>query len=56
VVYNEEQEADKDGKRRGKIKMDLLELPPIDPYKLTSANGFAESNAWLLRSRCFSDV
>ena len=47
VVYFEEPESDKDGKRKGKIKMDLWELPPIDPSKGTSATCFAESNVWL---------
>ncbi|RJQ51654.1 MAG: hypothetical protein C4526_09415 [Nitrospiraceae bacterium] len=31
----------------GKIKMDLWELPPIDPQKLNPANDIAESNDWL---------
>ena len=30
-----------------RIKMDLWELFPIDPQKINSADGFAESNAWL---------
>ena len=47
VVYYEEPGADKDGKRTGKIKMDLWELPPIDPSKLSPAKGFAERNVWL---------
>jgi len=47
IVYYEDAEPDKDGKKRGKIKMDLWELPPINPLKLTSANGFAESSVWL---------
>jgi site-specific DNA recombinase len=47
VVYFEEPEADKDGKKTGKIKMDLWELPPIDPSKLSPAKGFAERNVWL---------
>ena len=47
VVYFEEPEVDKDGKKMGKIKMDLWELPPIDPSKLSPAKGFAERNVWL---------
>lgn len=47
VVYFEEPEADKDGKRTGKIKMDLWELPPIDPSQLSPAKSFAERNVWL---------
>jgi site-specific DNA recombinase len=47
VVYYEEPEADADGNREGEIKMDLWELPPIDPSKLTSAYDFAERNVWL---------
>ncbi|MBF0330137.1 MAG: recombinase zinc beta ribbon domain-containing protein [Nitrospirae bacterium] len=39
----------KHNKLSGKIKMDLWELPPIDPSKLNPAKGFAESNAWLPR-------
>ncbi|RJR23084.1 MAG: hypothetical protein C4581_00160 [Nitrospiraceae bacterium] len=37
----------RNGDRTGKIKMDLWELPPIDPHNLNSANGFAESIDWL---------
>ncbi len=33
--------------RTGKIKLDLWELPPIDPSNKNSANGFAESVNWL---------
>ena len=47
VVYFEEPEQAADGKKVGKIKMDLWELPPINPSVLNSAKGFAESNAWL---------
>ncbi len=47
VVYFEEAEATEDGKKVGKIKMDLWELPPIDPSILSSANDFAERNDWL---------
>ncbi len=47
VVYYEEAEADADGTKAGKIKMDLWELPPIDPSILGSADDFAERNAWL---------
>jgi site-specific DNA recombinase len=49
IVYFEEDGADKDGKKKGKIKMDLWELPPINPSKLDSASNFAESNVWLAR-------
>ena len=47
VVYYEEPEADKDGNKAGKIKMDLWELPPIGPSKTSSADDFAERNVWL---------
>jgi site-specific DNA recombinase len=47
VVYFEEPEQAADGKKVGKIKMDLWELPPINPSALNSAKGFAESNVWL---------
>ena len=40
VVYYEEPGVDKDGKRTGKIKMDLWELPPIDPSKLSLSKWF----------------
>ena len=46
IVYNEDSEPDNAGKKKGKIKMDLWELPPIDPEKLNPANGFAESIDW----------
>lgn len=46
-VYFVEPEADKDGKKKGKIKMDLWELPPIDPSELNPAKSFAERNVWL---------
>jgi len=36
VVYYEEAGTDADGNKTGKIKMDLWELPPIDPSKLSS--------------------
>jgi site-specific DNA recombinase len=49
IVYFEEDKADKDGKKKGKIKMDLWELPPINPSKLDSASNFAESAFWLQR-------
>jgi hypothetical protein len=39
--------VDRDGKKKGKIKMDLWELPPINPPKLDSASNFAESAFWL---------
>lgn len=47
VVYFEEEGKDKDGRKVGKIKMDLWELPPIDPSIQSSANNFAERNFWL---------
>ncbi|MBI5055725.1 MAG: recombinase zinc beta ribbon domain-containing protein [Nitrospirae bacterium] len=50
VVYYEDAKYNGNGvtgDKTGKIKMDLWELPPIDPHNLNSANGFAESNAWL---------
>lgn len=47
VVYFEEEGKDKDGKKVGKIKMDLWELPPIDPSILSSAKDFAERHVWL---------
>jgi site-specific DNA recombinase len=47
IVYYEDREADHNGKKKGKIKMDLWELPPIDPSYLNPANGFAESRFWL---------
>lgn len=47
VVYFVEEEKDKDGKKVGKIKMDLWELPPINPSKSSSADDFAERSAWL---------
>ena len=50
VVYYEEPEVDADGNKAGKIKMDLWELPPIDPSILGSADDFAERNAWLPHS------
>ncbi len=46
IVYYEDSEPDRTGKKNGKIKMDLWELPSIDPQNLNSANGFAESIAW----------
>ena len=47
IVYSEEAVADEGGKKKGKIKMDLWELPPIDPSSLSPAKSFAERNAWL---------
>jgi hypothetical protein len=47
IVYSEDLNADDAGKKKGKIKMDLWELPPIDPLSLSSAKSFAERNAWL---------
>lgn len=47
VVYFEEVETKEDGKKVGKIKMDLWELPPIDPSSLSSAKDFAERSVWL---------
>lgn len=45
VVYFED--GTTKGRKTGHIKMDLWELPPIDPSRKNSANGFAESNDWL---------
>ncbi|NVN91712.1 MAG: hypothetical protein HXX11_14065 [Desulfuromonadales bacterium] len=47
IVYYEEPETDADGNKIGKIKMDLWELPPIDPSKLSPADDFAERYVWL---------
>lgn len=47
VVYFEDAELGTNGKKTGKIKMDLWELPPINPSKSNSAKGFAESTNWL---------
>ena len=47
VTYFEEEGKDKDGKKVGKIKMDLWELPAIDPSILSSAKDFAERHVWL---------
>ncbi len=49
IVYFEEAASGKDGEKKGKIKMDLWELPPINPSKKDSASGFAESTNWLPR-------
>jgi hypothetical protein len=47
IVYIEDaSESDDDGKKRGKIKMDLWELPAIGPSKKNSATRFAERSAW----------
>ena len=46
VTYYESS-ADEERRKIGKIKMDLWELPPINPSKLDSAIGFAESLSWL---------
>lgn len=48
IVYYEDAAAVSPEKNAGNIKMDLWELPPIDPSNINSAIGFAESNAWLL--------
>ena len=48
IVYYEDTVATDKERKVGKIKMDLWELPPIDPSHKNSATGFAESNAWLL--------
>ena len=40
IVYFEEAELGKNGEKKGKIKMDLWELPPINPSKVNSANDF----------------
>lgn len=47
VVSYEEAETDADGNKAEKTKMDLWELPPIDPSILGSADDFAERYAWL---------
>ncbi len=51
VVYFEEDEGTRRRERRGNIKMDLWELPPIDPSMINSAKpsdlNFAESSDWL---------
>ena len=47
IVYDEEPEADGKGRKRGTIKLDLWELPPIGPIYLDSADGFAERRSWL---------
>lgn len=47
VEYSEEKEKDKCGKKMGKIKMDLWEIPPIDPPLSSSTKSFAERNDWL---------
>jgi hypothetical protein len=41
-VYDEEPEANAKGRKKGKIKMDLWEMPPIGPMYIDSADGFAE--------------
>jgi len=46
IIYNEAHEADKDGKKRGKMKMELWELPKLNPAALTQKSGFAERNDW----------
>ena len=40
-------EADGESRKRGIIKMDLWELPPIGPMYVDSADGLAERRAWL---------
>ena len=47
IVYLENARIVNAGEKAGRIKMDLWELPPIDPLKKNSAKGFAESNVWL---------
>ena len=47
VVYYEEPGAGNEGIKQGKIKMDLWELPTIDPSISSSASDFAERSAWL---------
>jgi len=47
VVYYEEPGTDAEGNRTGKIKMDLWELPPIDPFISSSTDDFAERHTWL---------
>ncbi len=46
IVYYENAQQDKTGKKKGRIKMDLWELPPIDLKTINSVIGFAESNRW----------
>ncbi|NTW98955.1 MAG: hypothetical protein HGB35_03315 [Geobacteraceae bacterium] len=47
ITYYEEPATDTEGIKQGKIKMDLWELPPIDPSILRSTDVFAESIDWL---------
>jgi len=47
AVYYEEPGTDADGNKSGKIKMDLRELPPIDPSISSSTDDFAERHSWL---------
>lgn len=58
IVYHEDRKEIEKGKKMWKIKMDLWELPPIDPSEIKSAkpvnDGFAERHAWLLENRCDS--
>ncbi len=49
IVYFEDAKPGQDDQRKGQIKMDLWELPPINPSKKNSAKGFAESHVWLPR-------
>lgn len=46
IVYYEDAKSDKKNKKKGRIKMGLLKLPPIDPLKINTADGFAESSVW----------
>ncbi len=46
TYYEDAGKADTDGKKRGRIKMDLWELPSIGPSKKNSATRFAECRAW----------
>jgi hypothetical protein len=43
MYYEDAKSNKKDKKKKGRIKMDMLELPLIDPRKISSADGFAES-------------
>ncbi len=46
IVYIEDASKADDGKKRGRIRMDLWELPAIGPSKKNSATRFAERRAW----------
>ena len=47
IRYYENKDQVPKNKKSGTIKMDLWELPPIDPKYLNSAKSFAESPDWL---------